>query len=393
MDLASESQTNLQQNGDETKQPATSPTQPIPAADHAPQVPDRTDPEWEAKKAKYKESIEAAFDALVPGMQISVNRTRPGWAAGWLDTIPVEFDENDRPMVDLQTIKDTFGGENLQLKFLTPNGQFLYAKTVHFRGIPPKENGLELENPQLRARRELMELEERNRIREDTKSTERLFKLMLERQDSSHKDMLHLIANANKQSTDPFNGMTNMFTLMEQFDRMRNHGGSGLGGDSNSLTDMLAGVMQMFGNMKNSAPQPHPQVPQYRLNPPSQRPMSPPSPRQQQQPPPPPQPMEQPFIPPAAQAAAAPPHPPAARPVAVPADAMDDFEEIDLVDEIVAMGDEDIADTVADLMDRLGDERGQRVLQIYLSGGSEQDTDGIEKTEQPPPTHPEENGE
>lgn len=394
MDNAQQNQPNFTENDTQNKETgATS----APAAAQAgtetaqpfekPLVHDVNDPEWEKKKAHYKSSIENAFEALIPGMQISVNRTRPSWCSGWLDTIPVEFDENGAPNIDLQTIKETFGGENLQLRFLDQNGQFLYAKTVHFRGIPPKEDGFPMEAPAVKQRRELMELERKNREEKEVATSDKLFKMMLDRQEKNYTEMVKMLTATSKQAADPFAGMTAMMSLMEKFDRFR--GGNGMTQQPDDIGNMLGSVLQMFGNMQQQQ-QKQPAAPQLSgslfpqpaagIVPPAVRPQAPPpqaQPPQQRtviQPPdasPPPQ---------APPQAAAP-----QRPVAVPEDALDDFEEVDLVDEICGMEDTDIAETVADLMDRLGDERGQRVFQYFVQMTNQAQPDPNEPDDPPPP--------
>jgi hypothetical protein len=317
-------------------------------------TPIRTDTLEERKKAAKVRGIEQCFDSLTPGDKISITRLRPLWCQGWLDTITVEFDDSGRPEIDLHAFKESYGGDKLLLRFLNSRGDFVTSKTVDFAGTPPRDHGEDIENPVVKQRRELLELEAKNKASDNNRTTEKFFEKMLEMQQSNTTQLLQVYKRENNDSG-PLSQMEKLFTLMEMFDRFRGPQQQQQGG-SDDITQMLGSLMGALGQQQQQPQQPARQLPQ--------------QPRHN---------VQQIRMPgvgqPVTQTAPPPTPPPPQRepePEPVPNDGDDsDMDEEDIVDELLSMDDEELSSTVADLFNALGEERAMKIYAAFAAKTSD----------------------
>jgi len=211
----------------------------------------KDDPEWEKKKAFYRANLSEAFKLLSTGMRVTVTRTRPSWCARYIETIPVDIDEYGNPNIDMEFLKETYGGESLSLKFLDDNGNFFFGGTVHFRGVAPRESGCELVHPDIQRRNEEIRLEEKERLKQNQNLSEKLFDTVLTMQANNFQNMISLFQQ-NSHEKAPLNQFDEMLKTLERLDRFRNPNPPQI--DTDNLGGMLSGLANMFFQ-KGAAPQ------------------------------------------------------------------------------------------------------------------------------------------
>jgi hypothetical protein len=66
------------------------------------------------------------------GWKVSVTRKKPKWAAGHLDTCELDPGEG----LDLDDLRDTWGGGTYELRILDPQGYYRGKKSLQFQGAP-----------------------------------------------------------------------------------------------------------------------------------------------------------------------------------------------------------------------------------------------------------------
>jgi hypothetical protein len=94
----------------------------------------------------------AIFRALHPAWSVTIERTRPSWCTGWLETI--ECDPEDP--IDQEYIRDTWGGQRFKLVVNDEMGQYVTSFRISIDG-PPKRNGRVIDDPEDIARRQARE--------------------------------------------------------------------------------------------------------------------------------------------------------------------------------------------------------------------------------------------
>lgn len=301
-----------------------------------------------------KRSIEEAFDALVPGMKISVTRLKPKWAAGWVDTFDVEFDEDNNPVIDLGEIKEAYGGEKLMLRFLNSRGRYLWANTIDFKAVPPRDNGVEIENPRIKELKERIALERAQQAQKTTNDNQDLLRLVMAMQEKSHEQIISAMKSNLKESK-PLGQLDEMIAAMDKIEALRGkqapapHGGD--------ISGMLSGLMAMLGSGQFSLPAPSAAPPKPQRTTPPQKPVRMP-----------PTGIIQNVVPLQKTAAAQPPEP--VEPISEADhedgdDSEDDSEDLTLVEEMETMDDSEIAETVAELLGRIGEERAAKIFEHF----------------------------
>jgi hypothetical protein len=318
------------------------------------------------RRAQLQRSIDEVFNTLTPGMKVSVNRLKPKWAAGWVDTFDIEFDEYDQPVIDLGEIKEAYGGEKLFLRFLDSKGRYVSAATVDFRGVPPRDNGIEVEHPRLKEQRQMLELEQRQKMQQQataqTNGNELLLKLLLDMQERSTSQMFKVLEQKNSSSK-PFGQIEELLTALDRLDGFRQHPQQSQQNDPGEIGGMISGLVSMLGQSANQKQEPprRPQPSQQRIPP-----RMPPAglhqnvvPFQQmpQQAPPKAAPVEtkHDISPPVKNEA---PSPESLEPETdEPGE-----NDLDIVDELAGMDDEELAETVAELLGQIGEERMAKIM-------------------------------
>lgn len=318
------------------------------------------------RRAQLQRSIDEVFNTLTPGMKVSVNRLKPKWAAGWVDTFDIEFDEYDQPVIDLGEIKEAYGGEKLFLRFLDSKGRYVSAATVDFRGVPPRDNGIEVEHPRLKEQRQMLELEQRQKMQQQataqTNGNELLLKLLLDMQERSTSQMFKVLEQKNSSSK-PFGQIEELLTALDRLDGFRQHPQQSQQNDPGEIGGMISGLVSMLGQSANQKQEPprRPQPSQQRIPPrmPTAGLHQNVVPFQQvpQQAPPKAAPIE------TKHDISTPVKNEAPSPESLEQDTDEPGEnDLDIVDELAGMDDEELAETVAELLGQIGEERMAKIM-------------------------------
>jgi len=182
-------------------------------------------------------TVEECLAGLQPTHQLAITRLQPRWCARWIETIPIEMDDNGEHGIDLEFLRDTYGGDKLCLRFLDDRGKFMFQKTVNFKGIPPRENGIALEDPEIKKIKHEKELERMKHWEMETKGNSEMMRILIEMmratnttpkndlseklfdyiQQANTEKMNLLLAKQEKDNPDPLQQMNNMFALMNTF--------------------------------------------------------------------------------------------------------------------------------------------------------------------------------
>lgn len=88
------------------------------------------------------EALELELAQLQPGVQVIIERLRPGWCKGQLEKVTVG-DEG----LDLDYLIRTWGGHLLSIKIVGSRGQIRGSHTVELYSWPPRRNGKLLRAP------------------------------------------------------------------------------------------------------------------------------------------------------------------------------------------------------------------------------------------------------
>lgn len=97
----------------------------------------------------------AIFKAIRPQWTIAIERTRPSWCQGWCESI----DHDPEEPIDLEYIRDQWGGQRFKLTLNDELGQYVTSFRVPIDG-PPKRFGEIIESDEAIARREKREARE-----------------------------------------------------------------------------------------------------------------------------------------------------------------------------------------------------------------------------------------
>jgi hypothetical protein len=95
---------------------------------------------------------QSLFRALHPSWSVTIERLKPSWCMGWLDTVECDPEEP----FSHEYIRDTWGGQRFKLTINDELGQYITRFRISIDG-PPKRNGRILEDPEQRERRERRE--------------------------------------------------------------------------------------------------------------------------------------------------------------------------------------------------------------------------------------------
>lgn len=329
----------------------------VPGFEKNDQLPRENQPSMDPRRDEYRRSIEEAFQALMPGMKISVTRLKPKFAAGWVDTFDVEFDEFNNPVIDLGEIKEAYGGEKLMLRFLDSHGRYLWANTVDFRGVPPRDNGVEIENPRIREKRELMELERKKDAQNQVQNNDALLKTVMQMQEKNHEAVIRAMQGSIKESK-PFGQLDDMLAALGKLEMLRGNQ-QAPGNGNGDISGMLSGLVSMLasGQLNVSQPQqqqrqsqPQPQRPPVRMPmagvPQNVVPFNTAQKPEQRMP--------------ETKASEPPPNEMAAD--AVENENDENSDDLDIVDELAGMEDSELAETVAELLGTIGEERTAKIF-------------------------------
>lgn len=225
---------------------------------------------FKARREEWMEDLEKCFDSLVPGVKISVWRMRPEWCKGYQGTIDYDDSNDGDDPLNLDYIRDQFGGDSLQLKFQDEKGRNLFAKTVKFNGVPCRVYGERLETPtekEIRERKELAEIEHQKHLREKEFNSnqpnmmEMMQAMMTNMQNNFNNQLEMMKAVKNPEPPDPLQQLKQLEGLSKIVDRMRGGGDDASTGDSKAegIEGMLGGLLSAFGQKNQQQQQAPPQ--------------------------------------------------------------------------------------------------------------------------------------
>ena len=136
-------------------------------------------------------TIEQLLSMVGVGWSISLNRIRPSWCKGWLETLDISPDEP----LDMDYIADTWGGESIKLRLLNDHGKFKGGKIIHI-AREPLDHGRPLEHPADKRAR----LERENRAREYREESIRLNAAQPKQDNSVFTMMIDVLKDSNASS-------------------------------------------------------------------------------------------------------------------------------------------------------------------------------------------------
>lgn len=106
--------------------------------------------EAEQREIQEDTNIRSTFEEMIAGApagyQVSIARLRPNWCKGWLETLDIEDGQTD--LVDLDYIKESWGGQTFVIRLLNPRGHYMASKNIHISSAP-KDNGMLIDTPQV----------------------------------------------------------------------------------------------------------------------------------------------------------------------------------------------------------------------------------------------------
>lgn len=232
---------------------------------------------------KYVDEFDMMFSGLSPGAKVTIWRMQPSWCDGYLEET---FFDASAP-IDLEYLKNQWGGEILHIKVRHTDGRLGRGGTINLRSYPPKRFGVPISRNELVEadydRRNLPGLNKGTRERRDEYlDHQRSLAQITTAQPSpatALKETLEIISKARKedlalaksmlgqQSIAPaLNGIDQLMEAATQIKKLK-----GLFGESNQIvedktnagedvntTAMIMEVLKAF-NQPKVAPQPVPQ--------------------------------------------------------------------------------------------------------------------------------------
>lgn len=323
-------------------------------------------------RVKLKRSVEDCLRGLVPGMKISITRLRPTWCSGWLDTIPIDVDDEGETVIDMHYLRESWGGHTLNLRFLDENGKFVFSKTVDFRNEEPKNNGIVIEHPEIKHARQLQEIEfKKQTSSNNSNGTDFLQLIMAQWQASQSENQKMMRESMKRDNPTPQNQLSQMMEMFGMMNQMKQFSEpDDKGGDD--VSSMIGGVLNLLQKNQHQQQQPERQRQQRYAAPglgeangldPIARSRQEPQIFQRAPGPPPEQqkpsyPVEPTATAPAAQETAAHEPPPAAQ-------AAPDDQDISLAEELAGMDPQGIADTMTEVLELIGPEKQELIFQRF----------------------------
>lgn len=199
--------------------------------------------------AKRYERVRTTFESMLQeaeqGFQVSISRIKPTWASGWLETIEIDTDEDGRPPVDMEYIKDAWGGGQYVVRLLNSRGGFVLSKTVRIAG-EPMENASIIDSPSVKkAKEEKMLFEIRAQETKSKSKDSDMMTLLLNATQKSNRDSMEMMReNYTRQAPSPMGQLSEMMGLFQVFEKMK--GTEPAPVKSDELTSMITGFMDIL---------------------------------------------------------------------------------------------------------------------------------------------------
>jgi hypothetical protein len=100
-----------------------------------------TNQEW--AELRNEKNFSALFRSLHPNWTVTLERTRPSWCTGWLETVDCDPDDP----IDQEYIRDTWGGQRFRCIINDDLGQYVTSFRISI-DAPPKRAGKLLDDPE-----------------------------------------------------------------------------------------------------------------------------------------------------------------------------------------------------------------------------------------------------
>lgn len=140
-------------------------------------------------------TIEQLLSMVGVGWSISLNRIRPSWCKGWLETIDISPDEP----LDMDYIADTWGGESIKLRLMNDRGKYRGGKVIHI-AREPLRHGRPIEHPDDKRSR----LERENRSRDFREESARLNAAQPKQDNSVFTMLVDVLKDSNASSAEVY---------------------------------------------------------------------------------------------------------------------------------------------------------------------------------------------
>jgi len=208
--------------------------------------------------AKKYERVRTTFESMLQeaeqGFQVSISRIKPTWASGWLETIEIDTDEDGRPPVDMEYIKDAWGGGQYVVRLLNSRGGFVLSKTVRIAG-EPMENASVIDSPSVKkAKEEKMLFEIRAQETKSKSKDSDMMTLLLNATQKSNRDSMEMMREnyARQQAPSPMGQLSEMMGLFQVFEKMK--GTEPAPAKADEITGMISSFMDIL-KAKQGQPQ------------------------------------------------------------------------------------------------------------------------------------------
>lgn len=230
---------------------------------------------------KKKPSFEQMLGELQEGYKLSLWRLKPSWCKSHLETTEIALDGDKKFNLDLDEIKETWGGGQIQIKILDNQGVFVGAKSVYLHG-PPREHGVRLYSPSELDRQEQMKLEEMRlqskKNEQDTKMMDFMIAMATNNNNNNNNDLIKIMFEQMTKNKS-IDGQPSLLGQMSEMMQAMNMFKEQFGGEKNEekndndISGMMTSFMQLLAAKNNQPkpinpphmyrqpqPQPHPQL-------------------------------------------------------------------------------------------------------------------------------------
>lgn len=194
-----------------------------------------------------QDQIESILKAVTgPGWQVVITRTTPSWCQGYLDTW--SLDEG----IDLNEIRDTYGGSRFQLKVQRPTGSFYRTVSIRIAG-GPKVDGVDVPRGGLYEKGGQVLVTPPPAPPAPPAQPDQLGPILaaLQKQQEQNQALMLKMIEQKQEKSDPF---TQMAAMMQMFSDMRKMSDDmGGGAEPTELGQMATMFGQMFADKKQAA--------------------------------------------------------------------------------------------------------------------------------------------
>lgn len=201
---------------------------------------------------KDRQTVEQMLASVGTGMKIALKRIRPGWDKGYLETCDAD---PDHP-IDLDYIRDTHGGETIEIRILDHRGRYIGGSQVDISGPPlsfgrpkkhPSDVAFEREQKQRQAEAQLLV----QSAPAASNSNDTILEKFLDQVSASKAESIGLLREAlehkNQIVPSERGGLGDLRTMFREFKQFQKEfGGEGGGDGDDSMGSALESFMEMM---------------------------------------------------------------------------------------------------------------------------------------------------